>query len=113
MSPEVRNCSLVATHRPGSTQKYAQVDGVAFRGDDSIFADHAILLASGNDLAGQEEERPPGIVDEYEAVYLSAIVMNGGSVVRRRTNPCTLPASVTTTSPERRPSSSVRNSPVG
>ena len=84
-----RGSELFAGRDPaaGLDAENAQVNGVTFRRDDSVFADHTILLASGHDLAGQKEERPPGIVDEYKAVYFSAIVMNGGRPVCRRIIP--------------------------
>ena len=75
-----RGSELFAGRDPaaGLDAENAQVNGVTFRGDDSVFADHTILLASGDDLAGQEEEWALGIVDEDEAVHFSAVVMNCG-----------------------------------
>jgi hypothetical protein len=52
----------------------AEVDGIAFRGDDAIFADHSILLAAADDFAGKQEQWAFGIVDENEAVDLGAVM---------------------------------------
>jgi hypothetical protein len=58
--------------------KHAQVDGVTLGWNDAVFADHAILFASADNFAGQQEQRAFGIVDQYEAVDLRAVVSHDG-----------------------------------
>src|SRR5262249_52723421 len=49
----------------------AQVHGVALCGNHPIFCDHAVLLAPGNDLSGEEDEWALGVIHEHKAVYPS------------------------------------------
>jgi hypothetical protein len=63
---------------PGFDTEHTQVHRVAFRGHNAVFPNHAILLAARNDLPGEQQQRTFGIVDQYEAVHLSAVVANAG-----------------------------------
>ncbi len=65
-------CSLLATQRPGSTQKTRQIDGVGLGRHQAIGADDAVLLATGNDLAGQQQQRAIGVVDQHQPIDLGA-----------------------------------------
>src|SRR5277367_858677 len=57
-----------------------QVNGIAFRWNDAIHADHAVLLTSGHNLAGQKQQRTLRVVYQHQPVYLGTIAL------RRRRN---------------------------
>src|ERR1035438_3924841 len=84
------------------------------RRNDAVFADNTILLASGDDLPGQQQKRPLGIVDQYQSVHLrpSSIIANRwrGMAPNQSLHVARFRDNYT---PERRPSSRVMNSPVG
>ena len=65
-------CSLLATQRPGSTQKTDRSMGSDLGRHQAVGANHAVLLAAGNDLAGQQQQRAIGVVDQHQAVDLGA-----------------------------------------
>src|ERR1700722_5931076 len=48
----------------------SEVDWVAFSGDNAVFTDDAILFSSGHDLTGQKDQRPFGVVDQYQLIDL-------------------------------------------
>ena len=52
----------------------AEIDGVALRRHNAILADDAILLAAGNNLARQQEQRLVGVVDQDQGVDLVAAI---------------------------------------
>ena len=54
----------------------AEIDGIAFGGNDAVFADDAVLFAAGDDFSGEKEERTLRIVDENKTVHFGAVVMN-------------------------------------
>ena len=60
----------------GLNAEHAQIDRIAFGGHDAIFANHAILLATRDDLAGEQQKRALRIVDQHEPVDLRAVVAN-------------------------------------
>ncbi len=51
-----------------------EIDRVGSGRDDAVFGDDAVLLAAGDDLAGEKEERAFGVVDEDQGVDLVALV---------------------------------------
>jgi len=65
---------LAASHpAPRLDAEDAEIDGIALGRHDAIFADHAILLAAGNDFAGEKQQRPLGVVDQHQLVHLGAL----------------------------------------
>jgi hypothetical protein len=49
-----------------------EVDGVAVGRHNAVLGDHAVLLAAGYDLAGQQQQRLLRVVDQHQRVYLVA-----------------------------------------
>ena len=48
----------------------SEIDGIGAGWDDAVFGDDAVLLTTSDDFAGEEQERPFGVVDEDEGVDL-------------------------------------------
>src|SRR3972149_10953215 len=46
---------------------------LAARRDDAVFGDDAVLLAAGDDFAGEQNERPPRVVAERQGVDLRLV----------------------------------------
>ena len=51
---EAPKCLAACDPAAGLDAEDAEVDGIAFRGDDAVFGDDAVLLAAGDDFAGQQ-----------------------------------------------------------
>ena len=49
--------------------KNGEIHGIAFRGNNAVFAHYAVLLASGNNLAGQQDQRMLGVIHQHQAVH--------------------------------------------
>ncbi len=65
---------LLAARHPSSVldAEHRQIDGIGLGRNQPVGADDAILLAAGNDLAGQQQQRPIGIVDQHQLIHLRA-----------------------------------------
>ena len=55
-----------------------EVDGVGSGGNDAVLGDNAVLLAAGDDLAGEQEQRAVGVVDQDQGVDLVALLARRG-----------------------------------
>jgi hypothetical protein len=62
-----------------------KVDWISTYGDDTILGDDAVLLASGDDFAGEQKQRLGGVIDEDQCVDLVAAVLGRLGTGRRGT----------------------------
>jgi len=51
-----------------------QVNRIASRRHDAVLGDYAVLLAAGNDFAGQQKQGFIGIIHQYQRVYLVSAI---------------------------------------
>ena len=73
------NLSLLPTQRPGSTQKTPRSIGSLSAGIIRSLPITRILFATGHNLAGQQDQRPLGVVNQNQLVDLCAIMRHGCS----------------------------------
>jgi len=71
--PTRRNARWLRPIAPGSTQNTLRSTGSLSAGTMRLCR-YAILLASGNDLTRQQQQRPFGIVDQHQPVHLRSVV---------------------------------------
>ncbi len=53
--------------------EHAQFDGLAHGRNDAVLTDDAILFAAGDDLSGQQDQRPLGVVHQDQPIDLRAL----------------------------------------
>ena len=66
-------CSEVFAGRDpasGFHAEHTKIHRIAFRRNNAIFPNHAVLLAAGNNLAGQQQQRTLRVVDQHQPVHL-------------------------------------------
>ena len=111
VAPEVPKCSLLATQRPGSTQNTLRSTGSLSAGTMRSFPiTRSCLPPVTISPARSSNGRFELLISTNR--FTSAFSRRTAGVRPLRISPRTFPYSVTTTSPDRKPSSSVRNSPV-
>ncbi len=64
---------LLAMRHPAARfdAEHRQIDGIGLRRHQAVGADDAVLLAAGNDLAGQQQQRAIGVVDQHQLIDLA------------------------------------------
>jgi len=72
--PERTELSRRRHPAPRLYAKNTEFDGIALGRHQTIFANHTILLATGHNLSGQQDQRPLRIVYQYQSVHLRSIL---------------------------------------